>query len=95
MFWAAFSFKIRTALTPLFGDPQSKGGGVTGRIILETLQEHLPTICEPSSIFIQDNAPTHSCKIVQNWLVEWAQENGVELVDWPTYSPDLNPIENV
>ena len=28
-------------------------------------------------------------------MVEWAQENGVELVDWPAFSPDLNPIENV
>ena len=34
-------------------------------------------------------------RIVQDWLREWAQEHGVELVDWPPYSPDLNPIENL
>jgi transposase len=95
MFWAAFSFGIRTSLAPMFGDPLSPKGGVSSRIILQTLQEYLPTIYEPGSIFIQDNAPTYSCKLVQTWLKEWAAENGVELVDWPLYSPDLNPIENV
>ncbi|KAK5658052.1 hypothetical protein OQA88_2608 [Cercophora sp. LCS_1] len=44
---------------------------------------------------MQDNASTHTCKLVQDWLVPWCQENGVELLDWPPYSPDLNPIENV
>ena len=28
-------------------------------------------------------------------MKEWAAENGVELLDWPPYSPDLNPIENL
>jgi hypothetical protein len=32
---------------------------------------------------------------VQNWLCPWAEENGVSLLDWPPYSPDLNPIENL
>lgn len=62
--------------------------------ILICLQENLPTISEPGSIFIQDNAPTHKAGIVQEWLLEWAQDNGIELVDWPPYSTDLNPIEN-
>lgn len=95
MFWGAFSFDRRTALAPLMGDPDSRRGGVTGRIIRNCLEDQLPTICEPSSIFLQDNAPTHTANIVQSWLQEWAQENGVELVDWPPYSPDLNPIENL
>lgn len=32
---------------------------------------------------------------MQDWLVPWAEENGIELLDWPPYSPDLNPIENL
>jgi hypothetical protein len=95
MFWGGFAFNRRTSLTPLLGDPDSKGGGVTGRRILECLQETLPTIAEPGYIFAQDNAPTHTARIVQDWLRNWAQENGIELVDWPAYSPDLNPIENL
>lgn len=95
MFWGAFSFGMRTSLVPLMGDPNSPRGGVSARVILECLQESLPTIAEPGVVFLQDNAPTHTARIVQDWLREWAQENGVELVDWPPYSPDLNPIENL
>lgn len=47
------------------GDPESKKGGVNTKKVLEYLQENLPTICSPSSIFIQDNAPTHIARIVQ------------------------------
>jgi transposase len=95
MFWGAFSWNRRTSLYPMLGDPESPRGGVTARRVLECLQEQLPTICEPGSVFIQDNAPTHTAKIVQEWLVEWAAENGVVLVDWPPFSPDLNAIENL
>lgn len=95
MFWGAFSYSARTSLWSLFGDPDSRHGGVTSRQILECLEEQLPTICSPGSIFAQDNAPTHKARIVQNWLRNWAANNGVTLVDWPPYSPDLNPIENL
>lgn len=95
MFWGAFSWYNRTALVPLLGDPDSARGGVTGRVIQACLQENLPTIASPGSIFIQDNAPTHTARIVQNWLHNWAQSNGIQLVDWPPYSPDLNAIENL
>jgi transposase len=44
---------------------------------------------------MQDNARTHTARVVQSWLVPWAEENGIELIDWPLYSPDLNPIENL
>ncbi|KJZ68257.1 hypothetical protein HIM_12350 [Hirsutella minnesotensis 3608] len=79
----------------MLGDPDSPRGGVTGRRVLECLQENLPTIAEPGYTFAQDNASTHMAAIVQAWLGCRIEENGVELVDWPAYSPDLNPIENV
>ena len=44
---------------------------------------------------MQDNAPVHIARLVQDWLREWTSQNGVELMDWPAMSPDLNPIENV
>lgn len=95
MFWGAFSARYRSSLWAMHGHPDSKKGGVNAQRVLECLQENLPTICTPGSVFVQDNASTHTAKIVQTWLTEWAAENGVELVEWPAYSPDLNPIENV
>jgi hypothetical protein len=55
---------------PLLGDPDSARGGITGRYILDYLQENLPTITEPGYIFIQDNAPTHRARIMSLWLEE-------------------------
>lgn len=77
----------------MLGNPNSTNGGVNAKRVLEWLQDSLQTICEPDSIFVQDNAPTHIARVVRDWLEEWAEEHGVEVLAWPAYSPDLNPIE--
>jgi hypothetical protein len=41
--------------------------------------------------FQQDNAPKHTSRLVR----EWIHNNGVQCIDFPPYSPDLNPIENI
>lgn len=41
--------------------------------------------------FQQDNDPKHTSRIVQTWI----RESGIDCLDWPPYSPDLNPIENL
>ena len=41
--------------------------------------------------FQQDNDPKHSSRLVKDWLFN----NGIRCIEWPPYSPDLNPIENV
>lgn len=40
---------------------------------------------------LQDKDPKHTAKASQ----EWYKKNNVDLLYWPTYSPDLNPIENM
>ena len=40
---------------------------------------------------MQDNASIHTAKKVKDWFKDMA----IPLVDWPPYSPDLNPIEQV
>ena len=40
---------------------------------------------------MQDNAPSHTANLVEGYL----EEKGVDVIDWPPYSPDLNPIENL
>jgi transposase len=42
-------------------------------------------------IYLDNNAPIHRSNLVRLWK----QEHAVEGLDWPPYSPDLNPIENV
>ena len=91
MFWAAFGHRIRTNLVVMRGDPASKKGGVTARIYIRVLDEHLPTVLDYDSIFMQDNTPIHKAHAVTKWL----EDMGIEVVDWPPYSPDLNPIENL
>jgi transposase len=91
MFWAAFSQNERTGLVPLDSDPESARGGVTSRVIVALYQAFLPTIVEPGDIFMQDGASVHTAHIVTRLL----HEMGVQVMVWPPYSPDLNPIENL
>jgi hypothetical protein len=41
--------------------------------------------------FQQDNASPHTAGTSRDWF----HNHGVDLIDWPAWSPDLNPIEQL
>jgi uncharacterized membrane protein YheB (UPF0754 family) len=91
MFWAAFGHGKRTNIVVMKGDPDAPRGGVTARRYVEIIEEYLPTILDYNSIFMQDNSSLHTAYLTQGWL----RDHGIQGVDWPPYSPDMNPIENL
>ena len=38
---------------------------------------------------MEDNAPPHTARTTKTWF----ESSGINLMDWPASSPDLNPIE--
>ena len=42
-------------------------------------------------ILMHDNDPKYTARSLKSWL----EKNKVNVVEWPTQSPDLNPIENL
>lgn len=91
MVWAAFSGHRKSPLILIEKDSEARRGGVTGRVYLRMLQEQLPSLCLNTTVFLQDNAPMHTYTLVRQWLAD----NGITAMDWPPYSPDLNPIRTV
>lgn len=93
MFWAAFSgAERRTGLIPLFGDSRSPNNGKNRFVIEDLYRRILPILMvNEDGIFQQDNAPTHTAHVVRNAL----NDMGIEVMEWPPHSPDLNPIENL
>jgi hypothetical protein len=42
--------------------------------------------------FQQDHSSINDSRVVQEWL---SRQADVELIDWPSWAADMNPIENI
>jgi transposase len=88
MVWGAMSAKGTAGLFFL-----PKGTTMNGARYIEVLKEKLQLhmTVHNCNIFMQDGAPCHRSKIVQDYL----KQEKIATLDWPGNSPDLNPIENL
>ncbi len=88
MVWGAFGSAGKLELAVLDGRMDSSR-------YQAMLNTHLlpfgPAVGGPNWVFQQDNAPCHASKATMEWL----RSKNIGLLEWPSRSPDLNPIENL
>ena len=88
MFWGAISYEFCSKLA--FIDGYMNSEKYTG-----VLKSHLGPMWryldKDDTIFQQDNAPCHTSKETKKFF----EAQGIQILDWPPNSPDLNPIENI
>ena len=72
-------------------DPQSARNGYSAESYIKALEKGLLPYYSPGEAFIQDNARIHTSAMSKEWL----KSHSVWVIDWPPYSPDLNPIEHL
>ena len=64
------------------------------KFYVEILEKHIPEVYNMMGSawrLQQDNDPKHTSRLAKSFL----QEKVPEVIDWPSNSPDLNPIENL
>lgn len=86
--WAGISAEARTELVLI-----QNGTLNAERYVEEILNEHVGPFMarmDRHGILMHDNARPHTARIVHDYL----EEVGIELMQWPARSPDLNPIEH-
>ena len=87
MAWGGFCTKGKTSLF-CFSEIMD------ARLYVDIVRRHIPEISQMLGDdwqFQQDNDPKHTSRIAKSFL----SDNVPKLMDWPSNSPDLNPIENL
>jgi hypothetical protein len=89
MFWGCLTYGAVGTLTPIEGN-------INSRKYIEILDGNLwPVIAKYQQdrpyIFQKDNAPVHTSRET----CAWKTQNGINTMNWPPQSPDINIIENV
>lgn len=86
MMWAAISHSGRSQLVHVEGNLNAR------RYCDQILEPHiLPIMQDPTQCFQHDNARPHSARLTAAYL----QANDIDVLPWPSRSPDLNPIEHL
>jgi hypothetical protein len=65
--------------------------GILGTYLIESAELHYDVDHAEQWWFLQDRDPKHKSALVRKWLFD----HGIQCIDFPPYSPDLNPIEHL
>ena len=87
--WAAFS---SMGTFPLCIFRQNLTGVLYCKILEWLLLSQAEVFHRNSWFLVEDNDPKHTSKVVKKFMEENMPR---KLLDWPSQSPDINPIENL
>lgn len=91
MVWAAIQLYKRLEIGFMERDMEAPRHGYTSWSYTQILDDNLALIYSHGTLYQQDNASIHTAEET----IEWFENYRIDLLNWPTYSLDLNPIENV
>lgn len=87
MVWAGISHARKTNLVVINGNLNAQR--YRDEILAPVVVPY--TNANPNAVFQQDNARPHTARLTTHYL----QANNVNVMEWPSKSPDLSPIEHV
>lgn len=88
MIWGAFGYGGKM---PILYVPPKMNSQTYLEMLEYALDEFADDVGGPGFIFQQDNAAVHSAKVVK----EYFSLTSTPVLEWPSRSPDLNPVENL
>ncbi|KJZ74903.1 hypothetical protein HIM_05634 [Hirsutella minnesotensis 3608] len=91
MVWGAISREKKSNLLVVHESTGERKPGFNATRYIRALEEGLLPIYDGMRHFQQDNARIHTARVVNSFFLEHA----ISVIDWPAYSPDLNPIEHI
>ena len=90
--WVTSNGRVgRSELIIMERDQTAQRSGYSANSYVQTLRDGLLPNYRPGQIFMQDNTPIYTAYVTKDFL----EGHGIWTLEWPPYSPDLNPIEHL